>query len=184
MIAPASGTLLIAEPFLKDPAFMRSVVLLCRHSEEEGSFGFALHKKFEGTLDQIISGMTGYKLTVYSGGPVGTDTLHYLHNYPEYFPDCQKVADDIYWGGDFELMKTLIKANTIDPAGIRFFLGYSGWSEGQLNDEMEAKSWLTTTATADLIFDTASDEIWNASLIRLGGKYSMLIHYPTDPQLN
>lgn len=184
MTAPANGILLIAEPFLKDPSFARSVVLICKHSAEEGTFGFSLHKRSTATLDEMVPGMEGFEIPVYRGGPVQTDTLHYLHKYPEYFPDAVNVTDDIYWGGDFELLKNFIKNETINPDKIKLFLGYSGWSAGQLDTEMEENTWLTVPADSSLIFDTPPAEIWNASLTRLGGKYKMMVHFPTDPQLN
>lgn len=184
MITPASGTLLIAEPFLKDPSFMRSVVLICRHNEDEGTFGFTLNKLLENTLDEIITDMDGFELPVYVGGPVHMDTLHYIHQYPHLLQDAQKITENIWWGGDFDLLKTLIKNNEVDLSKIKFFLGYSGWGAGQLQEEMETKSWLTTIATGKIVFESAKDEIWNASLIQLGGKYKMMINFPTDPQLN
>jgi len=82
------------------------------------------------------------------------------------------------------VLKSLIKNNEVDTAKIKFFLGYSGWSAGQLENEMETQSWLTTIATKKIVFDSTIDEIWNASLIQLGGKYKMMINFPTDPQLN
>ncbi len=184
MEAPASGNILIAEPFLKDPPFMRSVVLLCTYTEDDGAFGFTLNKLCGDTLDELITDMEDYVLPVYSGGPVQTDTLHYLHNYPQHFSDCQKVAEGIYWGGDFELMKALIKNNEIDAREIKFFLGYSGWSRGQLEEEIAEGTWLTAAANAALVFKTAHTGVWNESLVQLGGKYKQLINYPTDPQLN
>ena len=184
MTDPANGVLLIAEPFLRDPSFARSVVLICRHNEEEGTFGFSLSKKLAATLDEIVSGMDGWELPVFRGGPVQTDTLHYLHRYPEYFDDAVKVTGNVFWGGDFEKMKELIKNGTLDPKNIKFFLGYSGWSEGQLQNEMKENTWISFPASDDLVFDTGAEEIWNASLLKLGGKYKMMIHFPTDPQLN
>ncbi len=184
MTAPATGILLIAEPFLRDPSFKRSVVLLCSHHEAEGTFGFTLNKKISLTLDQIIPDMSGWSAPVFEGGPVHPDTLHYLHPYPDYFPEAVKITDGVYWGGDFELVKEGIKTGRLDIQKMKFFLGYSGWSEGQLKNEMSENSWLTVSASKQIIFDTPAVEIWNASLTALGGKYKMMIHYPTDPQLN
>jgi len=99
-------------------------------------------------------------------------------------PDCQEVCDGVYWGGDFELLKELIKEGSIDKAKIKFFLGYSGWSQGQLDAEMDEKSWLTVAANTNLVFDIALEEIWQFSLKELGGRYALMIHFPTDPQLN
>ena len=122
MIEPAENILLIADPFLKDPNFMRTVVYICRHSDE-GSFGFVLNKIFEQTLDELINGLEGIEMPVYYGGPVQTDTVHYIHQYPDLIPECYKISDDIYWGGDFEALKTLLRENKIDAQKIKFFIG-------------------------------------------------------------
>ena len=184
MITPTNGIFLIAEPFLKDPSFARSVVLICKHNKEEGTFGFAIHKKLHTTLDKIIEDMAGYKIPVYLGGPVQTDTLHYIHEYPKLFSDAVKITENVYWGGDFELLKKYIKEKTIDISKIKFFLGYSGWSAGQLEEEMNENSWITLQGSNQLIFDIAPQDIWSISLNALGGKYKMMVHFPTDPQLN
>lgn len=183
MISPAAGTLLIADPFLKDPNFMRTVVFICEH-QPEGSFGFVLNKKYEQPLDQLIMDFEGFTIPVYKGGPVQMDTIHFLHQYPEMVPGGQEVLDGIYWGGDFDMVTKLIKKGSIDLNKIRFFLGYSGWSDGQLNDEMKEKTWLTVAATRKLIFHPNPDKIWKDSLKHLGGDYEMMINFPIDPQLN
>ncbi len=183
MIEPAENILLIADPFLKDPNFMRTVVYMCRHSDE-GSFGFVLNKVFEQTLDELINGMEGMELPVYYGGPVQTDTVHYIHQYPDLIPECYKISDDIYWGGDFETVKRLLKTKQIDTEKIKFFIGYSGWEKDQLALELTEKSWLTATATRKIVFDTEMDDVWKESLKHLGGQYEILINYPIDPQLN
>ncbi len=69
MISPARGTLLIANPFLKDPNFSRSVIFLCEH-KEEGSFGFVLNKKFSKSLNELVPELENFRLPVYQGGPV------------------------------------------------------------------------------------------------------------------
>src|SRR5258708_37499099 len=83
MESPAPGILLIADPFLKDPNFMRTVVFLCEH-QDEGSFGFVLNKNYEYTLDELVSGLEDLKkIPVYLGGPVQMDTIHFLLQYPD-----------------------------------------------------------------------------------------------------
>ncbi len=183
MILPARGTLLIANPFLKDPNFIRSVIFLCEH-KEEGSFGFVLNKKFSKTLGELIPELEEYTIPVYYGGPVQKDTIHFLHQYPDLIPGGEEVLDGVYWGGNFESLVTYVKNNDIDLNKIRFFIGYSGWSEGQLDDELEEKSWLTVDAIRKLIFHTHPEETWKDSLKHLGGDYEMMINFPIDPQLN
>ncbi len=183
MIDPAPGVLLIADPFLKDPNFLRTVVFLCEH-KEEGSFGFVLNRQYENTLDELIPELEGHKLPVFYGGPVQIDSIHFLHQYPDEIPGGQEVMKGVYWGGDFDAIVNLIKNSTINTDKIRFFIGYSGWSEGQLPDEMNEKTWLAVKATRKLIFHKSCAEIWKDSLKHLGGDYEMMANFPIDPQLN
>ena len=183
MISPTSGILLIADPFLKDPNFMRSVVFICEH-QDEGTFGFVLNKKFEQTIDDLITNFDGFPIPVYYGGPVQNDTIHFVHQYPEEIPGGKEIMKGIYWGGDFNILTKMVKNRTIDYDKVRFFIGYSGWSKGQLSEEIAEKSWLTVDATAPLVFHQKPDDIWKDSLKHLGGAYEILINYPIDPQLN
>ena len=183
MIEPAAGILLIAEPFLKDPNFMRSVVLLCDH-QTEGSFGFVLNRHYEHTLNELMNNIDELPLPVFYGGPVQMDTIHFLHQCPDKIPGGQEIQKGIYWGGDFETAITLLQDGTITKNNIRFFIGYSGWSDGQLDNELKEKSWLTVEATRKIVFHIETDEIWKESLKLLGGDYEQLVNYPTDPQLN
>lgn len=183
MIDLAPGILLIADPFLKDPNFLRTVVFLCEH-KDEGSFGFVLNRKYENSLDELIPELEGHHLPVYYGGPVQMDTIHFLHQYPEAIPGGQEVIKGVYWGGDFDAVIDMIKQDVIDHNKIRFYIGYSGWTSGQLKDEMNEKTWLTVEAIRKLIFHRNYEEIWKDSLKHLGGDYEMMVNFPIDPQLN
>lgn len=183
MVSPGPGILLIAEPFLKDPNFKRTVVLLCDH-QEEGSFGFVINRHFDHTLDELMNDIDELKLPVFYGGPVQMDTIHFLHQYPEMIPGSYEVQKGIYWGGDFETAILHLRNGSIKPEKIRFFIGYSGWSGGQLDVELKEKSWLTVPASRKIVFHGEAEMIWKDSLKLLGGDYEQLINYPTDPQLN
>ena len=183
MIEPASGILLISDPFLRDPNFMRTVVFLCEH-QDQGSFGFVLNRKYENTIDELIPELEGHKIPVYYGGPVQMDTIHFLHQYPDEIPGGLEVINGVYWGGDFEKVVEMIKNEELEQNKIRFYIGYSGWSSGQLDDELKEKSWLTVKATRKLVFHRKFEEIWKEALKHLGGDYEMMINFPIDPQLN
>jgi putative transcriptional regulator len=183
MIEPTSGILLISDPFLKDPNFMRTVVFLCEH-QEQGSFGFVLNRKYENTIDELIPELEGHKIPLFYGGPVQMDTIHFLHQYPAEIPGGQEVMKGIYWGGDFDKVVEMIKNEEMNENKIRFFIGYSGWSDGQLKNELDEKSWLTVKATRKLVFHNDYKEIWKDSLKQLGGEYEIMINFPIDPQLN
>lgn len=183
MIEPAAGILLIADPFLKDPNFLRTVVLLCEHNTD-GSFGFVINRLYENTLDELIPELEGYKLPVYYGGPVQVNTIHLLHQLPDKIPGGQEVLKGVYWGGDFDAVVQMIKNGDPDIRLIRFYLGYSGWSEGQLAEEITEKTWLTVKGGKKIIFHADYREIWKESLKQLGGDYEMMVNFPIDPQLN
>lgn len=183
MIEPSAGTLLVADPFLKDPHFMRSVVFLCEH-RDEGTFGFVLNRRLDITLGQVVPELSGFDLPVFYGGPVQNDTLHFLHCYPDEVSGSVEVTDNVYWGGDFEALTALIREGNIDVSKIRFYLGYSGWGEGQLKTEMDTHSWLTVMARKKLVFHNDHEKIWKDALREMGGDYEQMINYPIDPQLN
>ena len=183
MVKPGGGILLIADPFLKDPNFMRTVVFLTEH-REEGTVGFVINRQYENTLDELIPENDGHKLPVYYGGPVQQNTIHFLHRYPDEIPGGVEVMKGIYWGGDFDCVVDLINSGKLDAAKIRFYIGYSGWSSGQLDTEMKEKTWLTVEAAKHLIFHEDAEQIWKDSLKHLGGEFEMMINFPIDPQLN
>ena len=183
MVQVSAGEILIADPFLKDPNFMRTVIVICDH-QEQGSFGFVLNKLYDLVLGDLIAGLEDSKFPVYMGGPVQLDTIHFLHRCPELITGGYQITDGIYWGGDFEAVAELIKEDRLTKKDIRFFIGYSGWSEGQLQEEMKQKSWITSKATSSLIFLSDADGIWKEALKQLGGEYEQMVNYPIDPQLN
>jgi len=112
------------------------------------------------------------------------DTIHFLHQYPNDIPGGEEIMKGVYWGGDFTKTVDLIKNGDLDTNKIRFYIGYSGWKDGQLNAEIKEKSWITVEANRKLIFQTTPENVWKESLKHLGGDYEMMIHFPTDPQLN
>lgn len=177
------GTLLISDPFLKDPNFLRSVVLICEH-QFEGSLGFVLNKKHNQTLGELINEEVELDIPIFYGGPVQTNTLHFLHQRPELIEGGYPITDEIYWGGDFEQAINLIKEKKLSEKDIRFYIGYSGWGEGQLEFELQEKSWITSKAKRSLIFHKFSEMIWKDALKDLGGEFATLINYPLDPQSN
>lgn len=179
----SAGKLLLSDPFLKDPNFARSVILLCEYNTE-GAFGLVLNKRIGPFLGNIVEQANGLDLAVYEGGPVQQTDLHFIHRNGVLIPDGIEVAKGIFWGGDFNLVIHLLRQKKISPNDIRFFVGYSGWSTGQLEEEVEEKSWIVTEAKSNMVFHPNEREIWKKSLHSLGGEYALMSNYPTDPQLN
>lgn len=184
IIEPERGDLLISEPYLPDPNFERTVILLCEH-DEHGSFGFVLNKPSSSTLPELIPEADGFDANVFVGGPVQQNTLHFLHRSPSELKGDKKIVDGVYWGIDFEGLLTSINTKSIDHESLRFFIGYSGWSEGQLMDELRAKSWIVyKQATPKMVFEMNPNDLWRDALQEMGGKYRIISNYPTDPRMN
>lgn len=182
------GTLLISQPFLGDPNFERSVVLLCRDEAADGSFGLVLNRLTTLTLGDVLdlplpSSTAAALLPLYVGGPVEPNTLHYLHRRSD-LPGAISLGQEVYWGGDFKLLLGLIGSGAVGTEDVRLFAGYSGWSAGQLAGEMQGQSWIRHPASAGKVFTLASDAFWREILREKGGKFKVLANYPVDPRLN
>jgi len=183
MIEPANGTLLIANPHLDDPNFLRTVVFLCEHNDD-GSFGFVLNRKLDYSIDELVPELADFKIPVFEGGPVELNTLHFLHQYPDAIPGGKEIKEGLFWGGEFDKVIELINSRTADLNKIRFFLGYSGWGTGQLATEMEEKTWIVAPALLKFIFSDNEKELWKDVLRELGGAYELIINAPLDPRMN
>lgn len=175
--------LLIAPPMIHDSNFRRSVVLLCEHSPE-GSFGLTLNDPLSASLPDVLPEIGGFPAPLGRGGPVQTDTLHFIHRRGEEIPGTISVSTGIYWGGDFDILKLLIEANNIAIEDIRFFLGYAGWSPGQLQREIEQGGWILVPGSPDAVFSKNASDLWRRVLRDLGGEFAVLANFPEDPRLN
>lgn len=172
-----SGQILLSEPFMLDPYFRRAVVLLCEH-HEQGSLGFILNKSIDVNVNDLISDFPSFEAEVFYGGPVQTDTLHYIHNVGDLLDDSMQVSKGVWWGGDFDKLKVLIASELVKPHNIRFFVGYSGWSSGQLGEEMEGGSWMTAPMDANYIFKTKPQDMWSKVMYNKGNRYEVLADMP------
>ncbi|MGE0589596.1 MAG: YqgE/AlgH family protein [Cyclobacteriaceae bacterium] len=182
-LEPAKGRILVSEPYLADPNFGRTIILLCEHNDD-GSFGFVLNKPSMANIQDVVEGFENFEAPVFVGGPVQQDTLHYLHRCED-LDKAIPVGENIYWGGDFDNLKFLINTKQISLADVKFFLGYSGWSPGQLATEMQDESWIVSDKfDSELVFETVPDEMWKKSLESLGGRFSVYSKYPVDPRMN
>ena len=177
------GVILLAEPFLTDPNFRRSVVLLCEHLPE-GSLGFILNKPLKMNVDGLIAGFPEFKAEVHFGGPVSTDTIHYIHNLGNLLEDSVEVSRGVYWGGDFEKLKFLIQSELVKPHNIRFFVGYSGWSPGLLSEEMGYGSWVVADMHANYIFKSHPASLWKQVMANKGKNFEVIAQMPDNINYN
>lgn len=187
---PSTGDILISNPLMGDPHFERSIIYLCEHSDE-GSLGFVLNKPAKVTLNEVIDGFITEDIPLYIGGPVEQNTLHFIYRsnpelvISEQLPGGKRIREDIYMGGDFESLREIYSLHMVNNDEIKFFIGYSGWSSGQLNNEIEESSWVVVkNPLTKNIFINSSRMHWKDMMSDLGGKYKMMANYPVDPRLN
>lgn len=180
---PSKGRILISEPFIQDIYFKRSIVLLTEHTED-GTVGFVLNKPISLNINDVVKDFPNQSLKVSLGGPVNTNTIHFIHSLGDLIPNSVPVKDELYWGGDFDVVKKLVAAEKISMNQIKFFLGYSGWSPGQLEDEINENSWLVVNMPSKDILNPPKNRFWKKVLESLDNKYSMWTNFPENPQYN
>jgi putative transcriptional regulator len=176
-----NGLLLISEPFLPDPNFERTVVLICEHSQN-GSFGLILNKPTH-YLMKDVSDTLDLEQTLFSGGPVEPNSLHYIHRIPE-LQGSLELKNKVFWGGNYEQFCMYAQSGLITDQNCRFFSGYSGWSKSQLESELQRNTWIICDYDLAKIFDISAYDMWREVLRSMGGKYRMFSNFPTDPKLN
>ena len=126
---------------------------------------------------------SGFTPELFVGGPVSSDSLFFIHTLGTQLKGSLHIKDNLYWGGDFDTLKVAIAAGIVTPAEVRFFVGYSGWSEGQLDREIAENSWLVLEADTKLIM-TSDRNFWLESVKNAGGHYETWQNFPEDPNSN
>lgn len=182
-VAPRQGSILIAEPFLAGSYFNRSIILLASFNES-GAVGFILNKKVDFPVEDIFIDFPDFDSEIHIGGPVGTDSVYFIHTLGNAIPESMHIFDNLYWGGDFEVLKTQIKLGLVSSSQVRFFLGYSGWEPGQLEEEIKENSWLVTNIPQDELMTINENTMWADTVRSMGGKYKMWENFPENPSLN
>ena len=177
------GDLLIAEPsILHDDSFNRSIILLTEHNENS-SVGFILNRPLKFTVRDLIPEID-CSFKIYQGGPVEQDNLYFIHKLPELIPNSRQVGQNIFWGGNFDSLKILLKEKEIESTEIRFFLGYSGWAKIQLEEEVSNNSWFVSENDFENILSVDNKTIWKNKLMQKGGEYKIWANAPNDINLN
>jgi len=166
--------LLLAMPQVLDPFFHRSVVLLVRHNEEEGSLGFIVNRPTAIRISDILSGMEirwqGEQAAVaHFGGPVQPQLGSVLYSFEPGDEELSDTSARVAPGmaltqhiGDLEILAAA------PPGDFRLFLGYAGWAAGQLMEEILRNDWLTAPISDELIFPGEHTDAWEAALRSVG----------------
>ncbi len=182
---PKRGSSILSEPFMLDQNFERSVILLCEHDMETGTVGLILNHRSMLYLSDVIEGMDNMEVPLYFGGPVEGDALFFVHKAHDKLMSGNHIIDDLYWGGDFDRLKDLLNEGLISNEEVKLFLGYSGWSPDQLNNEIQQNSWAVHNSfNIDLAFITDGEDLWKEAIISMGPKYAHVANFPKRPEFN
>jgi putative transcriptional regulator len=182
MAESLAGQLLLASPSLLDPNFLRSVVLVGVHNEE-GAMGVVLNRPSTVTVREAVPQLepaVDELEPVYVGGPVQPTSVVCLAEFLE-----PALAEVLVLGRiGFPAPDTGIEELTEATARRRVFAGYAGWSEGQLEAEVEQGDWIAQPALPEDVFSEAPGELWSSVLTRKGGSYALIARMPPDPSVN
>ena len=172
-----AGSLLVAHPALKDPNFRHTVILMSAHSAE-GAMGVVINRPLGQRLGELngdfaLGAMASVPL--YVGGPVQPEQLLLV---------AWQTREDgfqLHFGIEPDKAGQLLGEGT---AEIRAFRGYSGWSGGQLENELKHNTWIVTDVPGDLLKQPQDDSLWRRVLGSLGDDWRLLADEPDDPARN
>ena len=156
-----SGAILVAREALTDLNFNNTIVLLCQYSEA-GAYGLVLNRPAHMPLHEIfehppeLSENISSKRRVYIGGPVQSTELQILQIGPDAVQESLEIAPEVHLGGAWEQVEDFL---TRDPQQLRLFLGYAGWGEGQLEEEVEVGAWEVHQIDVKALLE-APESVW------------------------
>lgn len=177
------GDILIAKPFLQDGQFKRSVIYLTEHNDK-GSLGFVVNKPQGLLLKDIFPHLKHGNFPLFEGGPVSSNQLYYTHTLGKKLSDSVDVGNGVFWGGNFFELTYFIEHKKIKPNEIRFYVGYTGWEPGQLNQEILNDSWFTKSENYLKLMRLKPEEVWGYELCKIKPHFRVFSDYENDPSPN
>ena len=176
LLKPIPGRILISVPYYNDPFFNHSVVLIIE-KDEENCVGLMLNQELNCTVRQAITGVK-IDMPVYAGGPVMHSNAFALHNF-ENCKESEEILPNVYTGYD-EILLAIFEHNAIPEMDYKFFVGYSGWSPGQLEDEIKRKMWVVAEGSEELVLKTPAPKVWKKAVKNLGNEYAHWLEIPLN----
>lgn len=183
---PHKGALLVSEPFMRDQYFGHSVIELVDFEARSPSMGIVLNRLTSHTLDSLVKGVDdSTDIPVFCGGPMSCDRLYFLHALGDMIPDSREISDGLFIGGRFDTIIDYVNSGCQIDGKVRFFIGYSGWDSGQLEDELDKKVWAVTSPkkTCELLTGE-EDGYWHRTVKLMGARYKGWLYHPQNPRAN
>jgi len=169
---------LIAMPNLGDPNFFHTVTYICQHSDQ-GALGIVINRPAEMKLGEVFKQMKitpthaeSIDLPVYAGGPVQPERGFVIHTPGESWDSTLIVSEEIALTTSRDILEAL--ATGCGPDKVLIALGYAGWGEGQLENEIIQNAWLNTPCDLRILFDLPVSQRWNAAAGQLGIDISLM----------
>jgi len=178
---------LIAMPSMKDGIFERSVIYICEHNND-GAMGIIINLPVNISIDELLSqtieadlddeaaALAEPKTTidkpVFKGGPVSEDRGFVLHTAYPGFSSSLQINDELMITSSLDVLATL--GTNKQPDNYIVALGYSGWTKGQLEQEIADNSWLTINADEDILFNVPVHQRWEQAVNKIGIDVSQL----------
>ena len=176
---------LIAAPNMKDPAFEGTVVYICEHTKS-GAMGIVINRSIRLSVDSLLKriGIENKnpaleEAYLYDGGPVQVERGFVLHSANRKYNSTMQITDSIYLSTSRDVLEAVGEGKDA-PEKFLVSLGYSGWSEGQLEAELAVSGWLIAPADESIIFDTPDQERYEKALKLLGIDSSTLEAWGED----
>lgn len=185
---PFQGALLVAEPLLKESYFNHSVISLIDYGRHEGAMGVVMNNITGHHLAQLLDGVsTDVRVPVFCGGPISLDRLFFIHTLgQEIIPDAKEYTYGLYVGGSFKAAIDYVNTGYPTEGNIRFFVGYSGWDSGQLDQELNDDVWAVADNPGDLslLLKGHGNAYWHRTVKDLGEPYRTWRLHPRDARSN
>ncbi|HMF04190.1 MAG TPA: YqgE/AlgH family protein [Acidimicrobiia bacterium] len=184
MSESARGRLLVATPTLYDPNFFRSVVLVLEHGAD-GALGVVLNRPSDTAVGENLPDwdrVASEPGVVFVGGPVAPDAAIGVARAgnAEHAEGWAPLFGHL---GTIDLGRDPVEL-PVDVQNVRVFAGYAGWSEGQLDNELDSGGWFVVDAAPDDVFTSEPGRLWASVLRRQGGRLAMFASAPPHPSLN
>jgi putative transcriptional regulator len=173
------GALILADPSLRDPNFSRTVLLLTDHEADQGAHGYVLNRPMGKKVGDLLKDEAFQELAevpIFHGGPVSPERLTF----------ALLAWDEASGRLAFTTHLSVEDARNFrqDGGEVRAFVGYSGWGEGQLENELRQRAWITRKPAPEVVAMTRPDTLWEELLRSMGPHYGLLAKMPEDPSLN
>ena len=173
------GSLILADPSLRDPNFAKTVLLLTDHETEQGAHGYVLNRPMGKRVGELLPSAQFQNLAgvpVFVGGPVSPERLTFA-----VLEWCAEEKRLVY---TTHLSVEDAQALQGEGGHVRAFVGYSGWAEGQLENELKQRAWITSKPAPEVADVARVENLWGDLLRGIGPLYGLMANMPEDPSLN